>query len=139
VSISATVAAISAVLTPVTSLVSVLDHLPQQLSSAALPAACITPDAGESRWQATGYLRSQRTYLIYLVITPITQQTPAQREIEARDTLQDVLSALLASPNLGGAVDHVARISDNGVATITVAGMEYLGCVLRLEVVEKWS
>ncbi len=136
--IASTITALAAALGTVPSLQSTYSYPPHSVPAASLPAAIILADAGETQWQAVGYRRSERRYIILLLLAPLTLSRPQERAADVHALIDACIAELMDDSTLGGNVDHIARISDGGAEAVEVGDATYTGARLEVAVIEKW-
>lgn len=111
---------------------------PNALNTADLPAGIIVHRGGEYTWHAIGLPKYKTRYDIMLVIEPAGQSRVPELVREAQSRYETLVSLLLNDATLGGAIDQTSMIRDSyGYHVINVAGIDYFGYTLTVEVIEK--
>ncbi|MCX7939042.1 MAG: hypothetical protein N2545_06345, partial [Thermoflexales bacterium] len=112
--VSNVVGALENTLLGVTQLKRVYRQAPASVQTADLPCAVILQGAARIRQHAAGMIRQERTFVIVLAVQPIGQERWLARTDAAIAVYEAVIQALLADLTLGGVVDHIAEIADDG-------------------------
>jgi hypothetical protein len=117
----------------------VIGYVPASLNSAQMPCALVSMGAGSYTWQAVGYRRLEREWNVYVIADAVAQSRLSEANAALRSLVRQVANAIMDDPTLGGEVDHVTRIDDDGVGVQQIAGVDYLCVVMRVATVEKWE
>lgn len=127
------------VLNTVSALRAVYGYMPAALNGDRMPCAAIHMGPASHQWQAVDYARTEREWHIYIIAGAVGQSTLAAHADSLRSLTAAVVSALLADPTLGGHIDHISAMQDEGLGVHQIAGSDFLGVLLRVSCVEKWS
>lgn len=117
----------------------VIGYPPAALNTTQMPCALVSPGPATHTWQALDYRRTEREWHIYALAGPVGQGTLEKANQTLRKLVADIVDALLDNPTLGGHADHIARITDDGLGVHQIAGTDYIGALVRVDVIEKWA
>jgi hypothetical protein len=140
VSITTTIAALQAVHAAVTDITSAPTTMPTNLTGGLLPIALVWPGPATWQLQAVGLSRQRREYEVRVYVTPVGQNKagPETGYAACIALMEDIGQAYLDDVSLGGVVDQIIALTDEGVSGgLMWAETAYWGFVFRVSVVEK--
>ncbi|MFA6134402.1 MAG: hypothetical protein WC869_10360 [Phycisphaerae bacterium] len=135
---SATYAALQAKHAAIAGVVSAPTDRPATLAPAALP--CVLTWLGPASWEtlSSDYEEQEREWIVRYYHAPLAQGQWFANVSLIADVLPLFLRAYRDDPSLGGAVDRITTVRDNGDdGVLLYAGIPYAGFELRVKIYEK--
>lgn len=136
-SISSIVAALQAKHALISGVTSAPATYPASLNAVGLPCALTFP--GPAVWdeQTVGHMEQKRTFIVRVYVAPIAQGLGVDQGYQACLTLLESFGqAYQSDRSLGGAVEDVFKVEDDGVQVYPFAGADFHGFEFRLSIIE---